>query len=585
MVVTMPEVIRSGFASAYFLPDLILITIQPIIPSSSTTFLNNMQIAPLPENEAARLCALWQYDILDTEPESAFDDLTRLAAHLCVTPIALVSLIDADRQWFKSKVGLEVTETPRDIAFCAHALLQPEVLIVPDTLADERFATNPLVTSGPAIRFYAGTPLITPTGEALGTLCVIDRVPRTLTPQQIEVLQVLGRQVVTQLELRRSLMEVASMVHQCKTTEVALRQSEAKFRNLVEQTNDWIWEMDLSGRFTYANPKVFDILGYYPEEVLGKTTFDFMPPDEAERFLTLLSIFIDKQAPFAGLEKVLLHKNGRAVELETSGAPIFDDEGRLRGYRGMVRDITERKQTERKMRQALTKEKELRELKSHFVSMASHEFGTPICTILLAVELLEHYSHRWTESERLERLKCIQNAAEEMKLLLEDILIIGQAEAGKLQPKLAILDLPQFCHKLATQMQLHAGCGQTIAFTSNCTHCCLHVDEKMLRQVLINLLSNAIKYSSEGGTIQFRVSCQESQVLFHIQDEGIGIPPEDQPHLFEFFHRARNVGNISGTGLGLAIVKQFIDAMEGEITVESCVGVGTTFRFSIPIKM
>jgi PAS domain S-box-containing protein len=541
-----------------------------------------MQIAPLPEDEAARLCALWQYRVLDTEPESAFDDLTRLASQLCGVPIALVSLIDAHRQWFKSRVGLEATETPRDVAFCSHAILQREMLIVQDTLQDERFAANPLVTSDPNIRFYAGAPLITPTGEALGTLCVIDRVPRTLTAQQIEVLQVLGQQVVTQLELRRSLMDLSLMTYEYQATEVALRQSEEKFRNLVEQTNDWVWEIDCSGHFTYANPKVFDILGYRPEEVLGKTTFDFMPSDEANQFASLLSSFIAQQAPFSRLEKVLLHKSGHVVELETSGSPILDEEGRLQGYRGMARDITERKQADRKMHQALVRERELRELKSQFISMASHEFGAPLSTIILAAELLEHCSHHLPEVKRLERLKCIQTAAAEMKLMLEDILIIGQAEIGKVQPKPAALDLPTFCQNVVAQMQLHAGNRQTISFTSNCAENCVYLDEKLLRQVLINLLSNAMKYSPEGGTIQLRVSCQESKVLFQIQDEGIGIPVEDQPRLFESFHRAKNVGKIPGTGLGLAIVKQFVEAMAGEISVESCIGVGTTFKFSLP---
>ena len=177
--------------------------------------------APLPSNESARLEALSQYKILDTAPEQAFDDLTRLAAQICETPIALVSLVDARRQWFKSKVGLDVQETPRDVAFCAHALHKPKVFIVPDTLADERFATNPLVTSAPNIRFYAGVPLITPEGYPLGTLCVIDYVPRQLSNWQIEALYALARQTVTQLELRRNL---ASLAH----TAVERKQPEKK---------------------------------------------------------------------------------------------------------------------------------------------------------------------------------------------------------------------------------------------------------------------------------------------------------------------------------------------------------------------
>jgi anti-sigma regulatory factor (Ser/Thr protein kinase) len=159
-------------------------------------------------NEPARLAALHEYRILDTAPERAFDDLTMLASHICGTPMALITLVDADRQWFKSRIGITASETSRTVSFCAHAIQQDDIFIIADAQADERFRDNPLVTGDLHIRFYAGAPLVTPEGHALGTLCVVDRVTRTLTADQIEALSALRRQVESQLELRRHVIEL-----------------------------------------------------------------------------------------------------------------------------------------------------------------------------------------------------------------------------------------------------------------------------------------------------------------------------------------------------------------------------------------
>ena len=162
----------------------------------------------MPENEAARLEALHRYRILDTEPERSFDDLTLLASHICGTPMALISLVDADRQWFKSRIGIPISETARAVSFCAHAINHRDLFIVPDARHDERFRDNQLVTGAPEIRFYAGAPLVTPDGHALGTLCVLDRVARTLSREQLEALTALCHQTEAQLELRRHVLEL-----------------------------------------------------------------------------------------------------------------------------------------------------------------------------------------------------------------------------------------------------------------------------------------------------------------------------------------------------------------------------------------
>src|SRR2546423_6013900 len=193
---------------------------------------------PIPKNEKKRLRVLWQYDILDSMPEAVFDDLTELAARICEAPIAMITLVDEDRQWFKAKLGVTVSETSRDISFCAHAIGQEDLFIVPDATVDERFARNPLVTSDPQIRFYAGAPLVTPDGHALGTLCVIDKIPRELRLEQKQALRVLARHVMTQLELRRRSRELLHIHKECEKIKTDLAQAKidlAKARSELKQ--------------------------------------------------------------------------------------------------------------------------------------------------------------------------------------------------------------------------------------------------------------------------------------------------------------------------------------------------------------
>ncbi|OKH22162.1 serine/threonine protein kinase [Hydrococcus rivularis NIES-593] len=242
-----------------------------------------------------------------------------------------------------------------------------------------------------------------------------------------------------------------------------------------------------------------------------------------------------------------------------------------------------RERTAQQMRKVLEKEKELNELKSRFVSMTSHEFRTPLATIMGYVELFKYYSHNWSEEKKQDYLDRIQSAVRHMTNLLDDVLLFNKAEAKKLELNPSLLNLQQFCRTLAEEIQLGVKTQQTIAFScqGNCTEA--YMDEKLLGHILGNLLSNAIKYSPAGSTVEFRLTCQEGEATFQIQDRGIGIPEEDQPRLFEPFHRAKNASKISGTGLGLAIVKKSVDLHGGKIAVNSKVGIGTTFTVTIPL--
>ncbi len=231
---------------------------------------------PLPSNESERLAVLRQYSILDSPPEEGFDDLARVAAQVCGTPIALVTLIDEHRQWFKARVGLKVQERPREHSLCAHAILQKDVLVVPDASSDPRFADNPLVGGEPYIRFYAGAPLIVPDSHALGTLCVMDQQPHVLRPEQRDALAALARQAVNQLELRKNLRELASAVEERHQAE---EDTERFFRLSLEM----LGVADFQGRFLRLNPAWERTLGFTLKELLSKPYLEFVHPEDREK--------------------------------------------------------------------------------------------------------------------------------------------------------------------------------------------------------------------------------------------------------------------------------------------------------------
>jgi signal transduction histidine kinase/CHASE3 domain sensor protein len=245
----------------------------------------------------------------------------------------------------------------------------------------------------------------------------------------------------------------------------------------------------------------------------------------------------------------------------------------------------QRKRAEEEVYKALEQERELNGLKSNLITMISHEYRTPLTTIQSSAELLERYSYKWTDEKKMTHLRRIQAMTKHMTSLINDVLFISKTEAQRVEFNPSLINLEQFCQELVEQLQLEAKEKIAIVFQKYGTYTEAYLDEKILRQILTNLLSNAIKYSPNGGIVRFILECDSNVVICKVQDSGIGIPTQDQPRLFESFHRGSNVDTIPGTGLGLAIVKKCLDLHQGQIRVESKVGAGTTFIVTLPLNL
>ncbi len=306
--------------------------------------------APLPQNEAERLASLHSYAILDTDAEYAFDDIAQVAAALCHMPIALVSLIDEARQWFKCRVGIDVSQTPRDLAFCAYAILGPDVLVVPDARLDARFVDNPLVTSWPHIRFYAGAPLITPDGHALGTLCVIDHQPRDLSAVQIQALQTLARQIVTQLELRRKIGEQAASLAIQERLEREQRDAQTRFEAFMNAGPVMAFMKDSGGRYVYVNAPFERLFNVTLEDLWGMTDYDWLPRDVAEQTRANDEMVRAAGRPLEAVE-TLPSGDGTPHIWAAHKFPFADPSGHL-CVGGVAIDITARVHTENALRRS-----------------------------------------------------------------------------------------------------------------------------------------------------------------------------------------------------------------------------------------
>lgn len=365
-----------------------------------------------------------------------------------------------------------------------------------------------------------------------------------------------------------------------KHTEEALRRSEERFRSLIENALDIITIIDTDGIIYYASPSVSKVLGYQASELIGLNFFEYIHPDDFIKTCYNITNIIENSEITPIIEFRYRHQDSSWRTLEGISQRFIDDNPETRIVVNS-RDITERKRLE-EIRLALDKEKELSILKTRFFSMASHEFRTPLSTALAAAQILENSPTTWNnEEKRLRNLHRIQDSVKNMVQLLDDILVINRAEAGKLEFNPELFNIEQYCRQFIEEIQLSTGAKHDLNFVVQGEDNQVYLDQKLLRSILSNLLSNAIKYSPNGGKINILLILDLNEIMLQISDSGIGISPEDQKQLFDPFHRGKNVRNIAGTGLGLVVTKKCIDLHGGNIIVTSELNLGTTITVTL----
>lgn len=520
-----------------------------------------MRVAPKPENEKERIIALRRYDVLDTAFENSFDSVTQLACYTCKTPISAISLVDEDRQWFKAITGLQVRETPRDVAFCSHAILQEDPLIVCDATKDERFFDNPLVTSFPDIKFYAGIPLVTSDGYRLGTLCVIDTVPRELDEGQVGALKTLASQTMIQLEMRRSVK--------------ALRLSELVFQT----TSDGMVVTNENNEIVAINPAFSKISGYIIDDIAGKNPNVLSSGRQDKIFYKAMWDQIVNAGRWDG-EIWNRKKNGvEYVEWLTINA-IYNETGKISGYVGLFSDITGKKITEQELIAAKESAEEATKLKDKFISLVSHDLKNPLSSMQGLLKLL--VEDRNIGSEKAGQMIAMAlESSRNMQDIINDLLQLGRFKAGGLHPAYDDVN-PHFIAVKATMALAPFATDKEIRIINDIPLAAmLSADESLLLEVFKNLLSNAIKFSHNGGTVRFYLS---DKTTVAIEDFGTGIQPSVLPNIFSYEVKTSMPGTVGegGTGLGLPLCMEIIRAHGGDIRISSEEGNGTTFYVVLP---
>ena len=538
-----------------------------------------MQPPLTPENEDERLSALRSYRVLDTEPEPEFDDLARLAAHILGTPIALVSLVDADRQWFKARYGLDAPQTPRDVSFCGHVVATEVPLVVNDAFEDPRFADNPLVVGNPRVIFYAGVPLRTDDGFVLGTLCTIDHSPRAISPEQMEMLAMLGKQVVAQLEARRRKLQV-----------VAEREAARALAERVSMTFDAMAEgvvvQDAKGQITFSNRRAGEILGLTLDQLNGRTSID-------SRWRSIRR----DGSPFPGTDHPAMQALARAIAIRDVVMGVETPDGRLtwisinavpKVENGVALEVVTTFHDITALETATRRASQQERLATvgTLAAGVGHEINNPLAYVIGNLDF------------SLEELRAIAGLSPSGRLR-EIIEVLAEAREGADRIRKIVRGLRSLAREdvalhpvevrstveTALSMAAHEVKHRATVNVSVDGAFMVHGDESRLTQVLVNLVVNAAQAFTTAdpavNVIQVSATRRDGNRLsIAVKDNGPGIPAQLQRRVFDPFFTTKPVGQ--GTGLGLSVSRSIIDALGGELTLESTVGEGASFTIVLP---
>lgn len=526
-----------------------------------------MQTSPIPANETQRLARLHGLGILDTLPQKAFDDISALAQMICGTPVALITLIDRDRQWFKSRIGLEEQETPREVAFCSHAIMDPEqVMMVENLQLDPRFNSNPFVSGPASARFYAGAPIVTHDGFALGTVCVVDLKARSLHPDQLGALRRLASLVTSLLEHESVRLEEARLQHE-QLTAMAISGLDLQVyidtHHVYQHVNDTF--------LAYWGGTREQIIGRRVAEHVGEEAFRTIIQPQLVRALAGEPGFYARKTDFPG-------RGPRHVEVAL--LPVRNPRGEIIGAVMRAQDVHETRAREAQLQQtvALLEQKTLEQ--DRFIHIISHDLREPINTVNNFTSLLvtDHVVELSPPAQRY--LSFVQSGGQRMRFLLDDLLHF--VRLGNHAMQLRPLEVSRLMHQLQDDL------APLLQRTGGRVECApqapVMADEPLLRIVLKNLTSNGLKFSRQGVPPVVRIAVEgvDGGHRIHVYDNGIGIAEEHQHDIFDMFKRLHTRKHFEGSGLGLSVCRRVAQLHGGSISVQSTLGEGSRFTLHLP---